>query len=458
LVFLHLSSQNLHTMDIKKSTLCLVDLAGSERITRSQVTGKRLKETQHINKSLSALGDVIYALQHKSKHIPFRNSKLTYILREMLSGKAKTLMMLQLSPEEENVEETICSLQFGARVSQIQLGAVQRSEESGEILRLRQEKKQLEHKMYNLQEKNQELLVKQLKLQEKHEQLLQMHSKDTITHQMMTFTSSTSVATQIISEVASAPASASSSASSSAPAVIEVEDDEEDNIVMEENRLIMMQRAPIEVEEAFDEVRLIAPTDFSSTIRPKTSSPSASLLHRRRSSTSSSGASSTSSTTFSSPSANTRHVSSTSRSSTSSSTVASPMGSSAAASGSVSKRTVSPTPSRRSSLYETKRVHGTGSVVSTSTASLSASASSCRRKKEIACSAPSIVPQGFSSLSSTSGTSRIPRPKAGITKRSSMSSLEDNTRTKSSTSTVRTKRSTSTDTNSNNSRSKALWR
>lgn len=147
LVYLHLESQHRETMEIRKSTLCLVDLAGSERISRSQVEGERLKETQHINKSLSALGDVVYALQHKAKHVPYRNSKLTYMLRDMLSGQAKTLLMLQLSPDDTDVEETTCSLNFGARVSQVQMGAVRQSVESGEIIKLKDENRALEKKL-----------------------------------------------------------------------------------------------------------------------------------------------------------------------------------------------------------------------------------------------------------------------------------------------------------------------
>ncbi|KAE9090602.1 hypothetical protein PF005_g19117 [Phytophthora fragariae] len=146
LVFLHLESQHRDTREMRTSTLCLVDLAGSERISRSQVEGDRLRETQHINKSLAALGDVVYALQHKAKHTPYRNSKLTYMLRDMLSGQAKTLMMLQLSPDTIDVEETTCSLQFGARVSQVQMGAVRPSVESGALFKLQEENRTLEAK------------------------------------------------------------------------------------------------------------------------------------------------------------------------------------------------------------------------------------------------------------------------------------------------------------------------
>nr|CCA23176.1 40S ribosomal protein S6 putative [Albugo laibachii Nc14] len=140
LLFLCLSSRCLTSMDLRQSKLCLVDLAGSERIARSLVVGDRLKEAQHINKSLSALGDVIHALQHKAKHVPYRNSKLTFTLQEMLAGRAKTLLMLQLSPEEDNCDETICSLNFGARVNQVQLGAIPMSVESRSIVHLQKEK------------------------------------------------------------------------------------------------------------------------------------------------------------------------------------------------------------------------------------------------------------------------------------------------------------------------------
>ncbi|NXL51033.1 KIFC3 protein, partial [Podilymbus podiceps] len=109
--------------------LNLVDLAGSERVGRSGAEGSRLREAQHINKSLSALGDVIYALRSRQGHVPFRNSKLTYLLQDSLSGDSKTLMMVQVSPADKNTSETLCSLKFAERVRSVELGPVSRKAE-----------------------------------------------------------------------------------------------------------------------------------------------------------------------------------------------------------------------------------------------------------------------------------------------------------------------------------------
>ncbi|KAL8907445.1 MAG: hypothetical protein Q9207_001415 [Kuettlingeria erythrocarpa] len=95
---LKLTGENSATGERSEGTLNLVDLAGSERLSQSQATGERLKETQSINKSLSCLGDVIGALGSGKDggHVPYRNSKLTYLLQFSLGGNSKTLMFTTL--------------------------------------------------------------------------------------------------------------------------------------------------------------------------------------------------------------------------------------------------------------------------------------------------------------------------------------------------------------------------
>ena len=90
---LYLKAKNVTNGTTLRGSLSLVDLAGSERLDRSLATGSRAKETMAINKSLSALTDVFVAIGNKQSHIPFRNSKLTYLLQPALSGDGKTLMV-----------------------------------------------------------------------------------------------------------------------------------------------------------------------------------------------------------------------------------------------------------------------------------------------------------------------------------------------------------------------------
>ena len=125
---LKLSGQNSITGERSEGTLNLVDLAGSERLTHSGATGERLKETQNINRSLSCLGDVISALgQGKDGgHIPYRNSKLTYLLQHSLGGNSKTLMFVMISPLMAHLSETVTSLKFATKVHNTHIGTAKK--------------------------------------------------------------------------------------------------------------------------------------------------------------------------------------------------------------------------------------------------------------------------------------------------------------------------------------------
>ena len=105
---------------MKTGNLFLVDLAGSEKIDKTGATGQLLEEAKKINSSLSALGNVINSLTDgKSRHIPYRNSKLTRILQESLGGNSRTTLIINCSPIESNCVETLSTLRFGSRAKRI---------------------------------------------------------------------------------------------------------------------------------------------------------------------------------------------------------------------------------------------------------------------------------------------------------------------------------------------------
>ncbi|KAL3651105.1 hypothetical protein CASFOL_007508 [Castilleja foliolosa] len=159
--------ENVINGECTKSKLWLVDLAGSERIAKTEVQGERLKETQNINRSLSALGDVISALATRSPHVPFRNSKLTHLLQDSLGGDSKTLMFVQISPNENDLTETLCSLNFASRVRGIELGPAKKQMDKTELFKykqtvekLRQDLKSKEFQVKKLEDNNYGLEVK----------------------------------------------------------------------------------------------------------------------------------------------------------------------------------------------------------------------------------------------------------------------------------------------------------
>ncbi|TRZ09790.1 hypothetical protein HGM15179_017324 [Zosterops borbonicus] len=130
----------------KVSRISLVDLAGSERADASGAKGIRLKEGANINKSLTTLGKVISALaeatskKKKPDFIPYRDSVLTWLLKENLGGNSRTAMIAALSPADSNYEETLSTLRYADRTKQIRCHAVINEDPNARLIReLRQE-------------------------------------------------------------------------------------------------------------------------------------------------------------------------------------------------------------------------------------------------------------------------------------------------------------------------------
>ncbi|CAJ1067961.1 kinesin-like protein KIN-14I [Xyrichtys novacula] len=137
IVGIMVESRNLTNGSVSTGKLSLVDLAGSERAAKTGAKDHQLKEANSINKSLSALGDVISALSAELPHVPYRNSKLTQVMQDSLGGNAKTLMIVNISPSEGNLEETLTSLIYATRVKAITNNA-QKNVDSKEIAQLKE--------------------------------------------------------------------------------------------------------------------------------------------------------------------------------------------------------------------------------------------------------------------------------------------------------------------------------
>jgi len=112
-------SVNKETKAQTRGKILMCDLAGSERLKKSEVTGDQQKEAIEINKSLTALGDVIEGLTKHAKQIPYRNHKLTQVMQDSLGGSAKTLMFVNCSPASSNCDETTMSLKYATRAKKI---------------------------------------------------------------------------------------------------------------------------------------------------------------------------------------------------------------------------------------------------------------------------------------------------------------------------------------------------
>ena len=124
-----INSRNKQTNQRTIGKLSLVDFAGSEGVLKTGATKDRLKEALAINKSLSALGNVISALgEGKKQHIPYRDNKLTMLMKDSLRGNAKTLMFVNISPADYNCDESNTSLTYAKRVKNIKKFAVKNTQ------------------------------------------------------------------------------------------------------------------------------------------------------------------------------------------------------------------------------------------------------------------------------------------------------------------------------------------
>jgi kinesin family protein C2/C3 len=126
-VYIVITTRNKQTNAESYGKLSLVDLAGSERLDKSGAEGQAAKEAVAINKSLTALGDTIAALSQSAKHVPYRNSTLTHLLQDSMSGNAKVLMFCCASPASYNTPETVSSLTFALRARGVSLGQVKKN-------------------------------------------------------------------------------------------------------------------------------------------------------------------------------------------------------------------------------------------------------------------------------------------------------------------------------------------
>ncbi|KAL5855677.1 hypothetical protein ACOSQ4_005479 [Xanthoceras sorbifolium] len=146
------------TTNLRFARLNLVDLAGSERQKTSGAEGERLKEAANINKSLSTLGHVIMILvdvsHGKPKHVPYRDSRLTFLLQDSLGGNSKTMIIANVSPSICCAGETLNTLKFAQRAKLIQNNAVVNEDSTGDVLALQHQIRLLKEELLLLKRQN----------------------------------------------------------------------------------------------------------------------------------------------------------------------------------------------------------------------------------------------------------------------------------------------------------------
>jgi kinesin family protein C2/C3 len=123
-------SRIVHTGEVQNGKLVLCDLGGSEQLKKSEVAGSRMKEAIEINKSLTALGDVLVAVSKRQTHVPYRAHTLTRLLQDSIGGTAKTLMFVTCSPAASSSKETAYALKFASRATRIANAGAQQTQSS----------------------------------------------------------------------------------------------------------------------------------------------------------------------------------------------------------------------------------------------------------------------------------------------------------------------------------------
>ena len=152
-IYLQSRYSNGESTDIRESKFNLVDLAGSERQSMTATVGVRLKEAGNINKSLMSLGQVINALvdigNGKQRHVPYRDSKLTFLLRDSLGGNTKTVIIANVNPLPSCAAESLSTLRFAQRAKLIRNNAIVNQDVLVSVGKLKQEIQRLEMELEN---------------------------------------------------------------------------------------------------------------------------------------------------------------------------------------------------------------------------------------------------------------------------------------------------------------------
>lgn len=151
-------TMNAGLWNVKVSRFHIIDLAGSERQKQTKSEGERLKEAGMINKSLSALGNVINSLvemsEGKARHVHYWDSKLTFLLRDSLGGNSKTLIIANISASSQQYSETMSTLKFAQWAKMIKNKAVINEDSSGTVSILKEEIKWLKQVIAKQKVKN----------------------------------------------------------------------------------------------------------------------------------------------------------------------------------------------------------------------------------------------------------------------------------------------------------------